>query len=259
MNIMTWNINKFNGNDWNSKDYNWEDNQDNLRKRNAKNIFESIVRHIVTDEDIAILQEFPYHEEKWKREFENQYYNHRIVSWYHENQDKEYCVNTKYGVTVAVVRKNSKWNLHRLSNYSLDGEKPVNFSNRYIELYHVDKDINLLGIHPRDAGELKNWMSRKCKNNRVFHIIMGDFNAGNYIKEGCDNEFVLNRRNFLDISEGYVDICNGMGTTNYNPTTQVDHILVQNSQKFWGRIITRDVVYDEEYSDHFPLVTEVDI
>ena len=261
MRLMTWNVNKFNGNRWSPKDHNWMDNQDIVRKENAKKIFEVIAQNIVADNDIAILQEFPYHEENWKREFENQYKNHSIISWYHEDQDKDYCVNTEYGVTVAVVKKNgnSKWHLHRLSNHSLNEKKTVDFSNRYIELFNDDIGINLMGVHPRDAEELEIWMKQKCKNNNIFHIIMGDFNAGNYVKEDCNEEFIDNRRKFIDLSEGYIDVCNGMGTTNYNPPTQIDHILVQNSQKFWGRIKTRDVVYTKEYSDHFLLVTEIEI
>lgn len=102
-------------------------------------------------------------------------------------------------------------------------------------------------------------MAQKCEMEFTPHFIVGDFNAGNYIKDKNDKGFELNRNEFVKLSEGFIDVCNGMGTTNYIPPTQVDHILIQNSQKFIGKVKTRDVVYSKEYSDHFPLICSIDI
>lgn len=259
MKIMTWNVNMFNGDRWSSKDHNWTNNQESERNKNAENIFKFVVQNVIADSDIAILQEFPHHEENWRSEFEKKYISHRIKTWYYEDLDKDYCVNTKYGVTVAIIKENSKWDLSRLSNHSLNGNGQVDYSNRYIDLHNNDKNINLMGAHPKDARAMRSWINTGYKKDHISHIIVGDFNAGNYIKDGCDNKFINNRKEFMILSEGYIDVCNGMGTTNYTPSTQVDHILIQNSQKFIGRVKTRDVVYSEKYSDHFPLVTSIDI
>lgn len=50
----------------------------------------------------------------------------------------------------------------------------------------------------------------------------------------------------------------GILTTNYNPPTQIDHILIQNSEKFVGKIRERNVFYSMDYSDHYPLFVDID-
>lgn len=259
MKIVTWNVNKFNGNNWNPANHKWQDNEMEKRDENASKIFEEVTSIIEQADDIAILQEFPYHENKWKEAFENHYTNHVISAWYYDESDKDICVETEYGVTVAVVKKDSNWERRSLSEHLLDNKKrnKVDYSNRYIELYNANKDIKLIGVHPRNAYELRLWLCQKCMRDFVPDIIAGDCNAGNYIKDDRDYEFELNREEFLRLTEGYIDVCQGMATTNYTPPTQVDHILIKNSQKFIGKAKERDVL-DKNYSDHYPLYAKID-
>lgn len=111
MKILTWNVNNFNGNGkkWNYKAHNWENNEDTEeRKKNANKIFEEVTSKIEQADDIAILQEFPYQEDEWKNIIDNKYKKHTIISWYHDDSDKEFRVEPKYGgVTVAIVTKYS--------------------------------------------------------------------------------------------------------------------------------------------------------
>lgn len=256
MKIMTWNVNKFNGGSWNPKEHKWKDNDIGKRKENACKIFEEVTSIIEHEDDIAILQEFPYHENDWKEDFDRYYKDHMIIAWYYEEPDRKFCVETKYGITIAVVKKDNKWTLRSLSEHAYNNKK-VDYSNRYIELYN--KDINLIGVHPRNAYALREWLCQDCMKDFSPDIIAGDFNAGNYIKDDRDYEFELNREEFLRLTEGFIDVCQGMATTNYNPPTQVDHILIQNSKKFIGGIRKRDVFSSMNYSDHYPLVVDIDL
>ena len=259
MKILTWNVNNFNGSNWNLMDNNWADNEDIKRENNANKIFEKVTSIIEQPDDIAILQEFPY-QDKWKNIFDNEYKNHTIISWYYNDSDKEFCVEPKYGgVTVAIVKNNSWWYLRSLNGHKSNKNKKVDYSNRYIEMYNVDKEINLLGVHPNDAHALIEWLSKNYDKRFVPNLIVGDFNAGNYIKANSDVKFAENRREFLRLTEGFIDVCNGMVTTNYKRPTQIDHILIQNSDMFIVQIKKRDVFYSMDYSDHYPLFAEIDL
>lgn len=259
MKILTWNVNNFNGSNWNLMDNNWADNEDIKRENNANKIFEKVTSIIEQPDDIAILQEFPY-QDKWKNIFDNKYKNHTIISWYYNDSDKEFCVEPKYGgVTVAIVKNNSWWYLRSLNGHKSNKNKKVDYSNRYIEMYNADKEINLLGVHPNDAHALIEWLSKNYDKRFVPNLIVGDFNAGNYIKANSDVKFAENRREFLRLTEGFIDVCNGMVTTNYKRPTQIDHILIQNSDMFIVQIKKRDVFYSMDYSDHYPLFAEIDL
>ena len=259
MKILTWNVNNFNGSNWNLMDNNWADNEVIKRENNANKIFEKVTSIIEQPDDIAILQEFPY-QDKWKNIFDNEYKNHTIISWYYNDSDKEFCVEPKYGgVTVAIVKNNSWWYLRSLNGHKSNKNKKVDYSNRYIEMYNADKEINLLGVHPNDAHALIEWLSKNYDKRFVPNLIVGDFNAGNYIKANSDVKFAENRREFLRLTEGFIDVCNGMVTTNYKRPTQIDHILIQNSDMFIVQIKKRDVFYSMDYSDHYPLFAEIDL
>lgn len=259
MKILTWNVNNFNGSNWNLMDNNWADNEDIKRENNANKIFEKVTSIIEQPDDIAILQEFPY-QDKWKNIFDNEYKNHTIISWYYNDSDKEFRVEPKYGgITVAIVKNNSWWYLRSLNGHKSNKNKKVDYSNRYIEMYNADEEINLLGVHPNDAHALIEWLSKNYDKRFVPNIIVGDFNAENYIKANSDVKFVENRREFLRLTEGFIDVCNGMVTTNYKRPTQIDHILIQNSDMFIVKIKKRDVFYSMDYSDHYPLFAEIDL
>ena len=61
MKIMTWNVNNFNGESWNPKVNSWGNNDIEKRKENASKIFKEVTSIIDSENDIAILQDFPYH------------------------------------------------------------------------------------------------------------------------------------------------------------------------------------------------------
>lgn len=206
MKIMTWNVNNFNGGRWNPKVNSWGNNDIKEREENANKIFEKVTSIIKGDDDIAILQEFPYHENKWKKYFDTNYKDRMIIaSWYYEESDKKFCADTEYGITIAVVTKSSKWTLRSLSEHSYNNKK-VDYSNRYIELYNKNKNINLIGVHPRNAYALREWLCQDCMKDFSPDIIAGDINAGNYIKDHSDYEFELNRGEFLRLTEGFIDV-----------------------------------------------------
>ena len=82
MNIITWNVNRFDGTwDWYAKECDLEQEKRTLF---INNIIEKIGEFIVTENDIAVLQEVPYKEtidlnEKFKRS------GMELKSWYIED------------------------------------------------------------------------------------------------------------------------------------------------------------------------------
>lgn len=268
---MTLNANRFNGNDWNYKQHDWKDNTDDKRQKNAEEIFRVVTGSLKQEDDIFILQEFPYmyddKQKKWFFEFKEfstcSNENYEFKSWYFDKNDKDFCVlgrkNGKISITIAVIKKNSKWRLRALADHPKNIYGKVDYSNRYIELINDDAQIKLTGVHAQDAYSLRQWLAQKSRGEFIPDVIAGDFNAGNYIKDDRDAGFELNRQNYIMLTEGFVDTCSGMYTTNYNPPTEIDHILIKNLQKFNGKIKEARVDYDIKHSDHYPLFVEIDI
>ena len=73
-----------------------------------------------------------------------------------------------------------------------------------------------------------------------------------------DNSIAANRRNYLLLTEGYIDLFHGIYTTNYGKKCeprQIDHVLVENSYEFVQKYAFSDIFLDtqKDVSDHFPL------
>ena len=88
--------------------------------------------------------------------------------------------------------------------------------------------------------------------------MLGDVNAGIYIKKSNDNEIAVNRQNYLLLTEGYIDICQGEHTTKYR--TYIDHVLLKSSYAFLqthkvtGLCVDRSV----KLSDHYPITFQLE-
>lgn len=86
MNIITWNVNRFDGTlDWYNTNYDLEEEG---RKFFAKKIYQKLELCLEGEDDIAILQEFPYRElkkdgdvifEAFKNIFTDKFIVHTIV------------------------------------------------------------------------------------------------------------------------------------------------------------------------------------
>lgn len=208
------------------------------------NIIEIVKKHLNKENSIVVLQEIPYKSNvTWKKheffkEFENNF------------QEKEYTLiynvpnKNQIKMTVVIAKK----------GFIERNEKGLN-NNCCVSFFVNTTDLNVLGVHSHNAFELREWLSSK----ELFHpnIMLGDFNSGNYIKEKNDNEIVVNRQNYLSLTEGYIDICQGKFTSIYK--THIDHILLENSNEFLESHKYDDVIVDRDIklSDHYPIYCEI--
>lgn len=220
-------------------------NKEEVDSEKYEDVINVIKTHVNKEKGIAILQEIPYksnitwkeHElfVKLKNDFPKNHYS-LIYNVSTENQIKMTVVIAKN----EVVQKN---------------EDGIN-NNCCVSFFVNETDLNVLGVHSHNAFELREWLSAK----ESFHpiIMLGDFNSGNYLKEKNDNEIMVNRKNYLMITEGYIDICQGEYTYHIYKT-HIDHILLKNSNGFHEKYKYKNVKVDREVilSDHYPIYCEI--
>ena len=126
-------------------------------------------------------------------------------------------------------------------------------TNLYIPFTINSLQLNVLALHAHNAFETRKWLAEH--EDYKPNIMLGDFNAGNYRKSNKDNEIAVNRQNYLLLTEGYIDLCQGVYTTKYQ--TQIDHILLENIDEFKYKFENVKVDYDVKISDHYPVYCDV--
>lgn len=229
---------------WNTALYEYKNTRfDEKTDKDGLDIYESIkevvMKHLEKENAIAVLQEMPYKSNvDWKL--------HPIFLKFKKDIENYACIYNvsnkgQIMMTVVVAHK----------NIIQKNKKGIN-SNRYVSFLVNNTDLSIMGVHARSAAELGN----DLKENRSTYcpnILMGDFNSGNYRKLVGDNAIANNRKDYLAVTEGYIDACQGMRTTRYN--TYIDHILLEYSYEFLSKHKYFDSYVDEsiKLSDHFPL------
>lgn len=262
MKIMTWNVNRFNGNSsyeiWNE-----------AKLRYSKRVLAYIKERITDKNDIAIIQEFPpyYKDEEMIKLYKNEY---ELLSWYDidEKFGKPEKRNAKIiSRTVALVTRESMWDLKEFSEaicFGMDGGK-YNYVNKYVQIVNSEYKIGLLGVHipVRDMAKDKpergmEDLYNAVKEKPVPDVIVGDFNAGDYEKDKTDQDFIDNKKLYKQFIDelNFIDVISDKSTTNYSSPTRIDHFLINNTlqEKY---VITPMVDYEEELSDHYPIVIEL--
>lgn len=226
-----------------------------------KEKFDVIKEHLQKENSVAVLQEIPYraneyiencHEkwtyhfiwEKFKEEFpENDYY---ILKNPYNSNGEDYVIK----MTVILTKTDSF--------ITIMNQNSGNLFIPFIISYGNEKSIDILGVHAHDAQELITWLKNK---NYTPDLIIGDFNAGNYIKKTNDSKIAENRENYQKLSNGYIDLCQGIYTTNYKEQeqTQIDHILIKNSNEIWDVMKYENVKVDNQItlSDHYPIYCDI--
>ena len=237
---MTWNTKLFmKGNIVGNK-------QEAIDCKKYDKIINIVKNHVEKENGIAILQEIPYKSNcntRYYKKWEEHYLFVRFTEDFPKDQYSLIYNNfneRQIKMTVVIAKSN-------VIQRNKDG---IN-NNRCVSFFVNKTDLNVLGVHSHNAFELRNELAE----NESFHpnIILGDFNSGNYVKEKNDNEIAVNRKNYLMLTEGYIDICQGEYTCLYN--THIDHILLENSNRFHEKYKYTDVVVDRgiELSDHYPI------
>ena len=209
-------------------------------------VFDTIISHLDNGNAIAVLQEIPYvSNETWAE--------HKIFTAFKNKfSDKVYDVfynvfsNKQLKMTVVIAKKNI---------IMKDGNE-INRNNCFVGFKIKETDLKILAVHSHDAFELGEWLS----SNESYspQMMLGDFNAGNYKKKNKDCEIAVNRKNYLMVCEGYIDIFQGCYTTIYK--THIDHVLIENSNEFHNVCCSKNITvdYSNNLSDHYPLYFQLE-
>ncbi len=90
--------------------------------------------------------------------------------------------------------------------------------------------------------------------------MIGDFNASNYTKGQEEDDFKVNRSNYISLSKGYFDAVQGKYTRGFkNQKTQIDRILISQEFLKTFKVENKKVDYDIRLSDHYPIMCEIHI
>ena len=201
---------------------------------------------------IVVLQEIPFRRKSEKSGWIYNAHFQKLKSFIEGKDFELFCLNDekKYHIKMTVVIAKSGF---------LSEMGDMKRNNIFVPVVIKEKNVSILGVHSHNAFELNEWIKNKKGYNP--NIIIGDFNAGNYVKSNNDEKIMINRANFQMLSTGYVDACQGQYTTKYEEPTQIDHILIENSFEFNQRYKLNEVNVDRTIicSDHYPIKCKITI
>ena len=229
--------------------------QEDIDEEKSKLVFDIIKKHVDADNGVgvAILQEIPYRinapYKKGKYDLKK-WDKHPIFSLLMQIFPKD-----EYDV---LYDNSNKWRIIQTVVIAQKGKVCLSENMNSNSYYNFNiEDLECLAVHSNNAFELRNWLKSTGISPM---LIAGDFNAGNYIMSNKkkDNEIAINRQNYLLLTEGYIDLFQGVFTTNYCKFTeprQIDHVLIKNSYEFSTKYDYENIILDTKIclSDHFPL------
>ena len=204
-------------------------------------IFSVVKEQLRRENAVVFLQEIPYYSnETWEQ---HSLFSALSKEFSAENYDVLFNISNRKQImmTIAIATKGSAI----LANDDVyPNGKPTNR-----ECAVIFKGLNILGIHARNAEDNEKYL--KSINGRA-DIILGDFNAGNYLES--ENRILFNQ-----ILKNHICICNI--PTRVDPFSErrtcIDHIFVRE------HLITRCsnlIVHENiKYSDHFPITFELEL
>lgn len=249
INLMTWNTELYR--------YGARDLDGKICKRFEEAPIDKVIRVIEeflnqNQNPIVVLQEIPFKRKNEKYKWEYNAHFEKLKRFIERSNCELFCLNDdkKYHIKMTVIIAKRGF-LSELDD--------MEQNNIFVPVVINENEVSILGVHSHNAFELNEWI--KNKNGYTPNIIIGDFNAGNYVKSNNDEEIMKNRANFQILSTGYVDACQGKYTTRYNEPTQIDHILIENSFNFNQRYRLNEVNVDRTitYSDHYPIKCKMTI
>lgn len=231
---------------WNTQLYEYGNRVGGKVKAITQTEFDSILRrideHLNKENSIAVLQEIPYVcNQTWKK--------HDLFAKFEQHFKKD-----NYDILYNVLSENQLKMTVVISKKGLIERNQSEEQNCYVSFKIKHSDITALAVHSHNAFECHEYLKRDCRNK--YNMILGDFNAGNYIKKHNDEEIAINRKNYLLLSEGYNDICQGEYTTSYK--TFIDHVLLVSSYEFISTHQYSNLNIDRSVrlSDHYPISFE---
>ncbi|MDL2324442.1 hypothetical protein LJC61_04755 [Ruminococcaceae bacterium OttesenSCG-928-A16] len=224
LHIMTWNCALY--------------NQPESEK--SDEIFGFIKNQLNIENSIVILQEIPYKE--WGNWKISKIYQALLNNFPENAYSIKFNIHNNYQImmTVAITKGANQLNCLNESFYPIGTPR-----NREIAVeYH---GISFLGIHAENGKDNERYLNAIPGKA---DIILGDFNAGNYL----DSE---NRNIFNQILNEHICICNMPTKVTKTRRTCIDHVFIKED------MITNCsnlIVHEEmKLSDHFPITFEYEI
>lgn len=234
----------------------WNTGITESKEKHLENIIKYIKDYLEKDNSIAFLQQFPFkiykkntHPKDW--EISPQY--NRLIEVFSES-DYKILANTFYkegGIVMMTVSitKNMRSYVGELDKdsypeyFQTSRESAVSFCKKGSSP-KKESLLDILGIHARNGKDNQVYLNNL--NNVDVGIVLGDFNAGDYLESE-------NRAVFNNILKGYVCICD-TATRVYKRSgkrTCIDHVFVKDAlvTKCGNLIVHEDICF----SDHFPI------
>lgn len=232
---------------WNTQLYEYGNKIGGKTKIIDNSAFDAIIKiidqHLNKENAIVVLQEIPY---KCNRTWAE----HELFKKF-----KDHYGEDEYTVIYDIFSENQIKMTVVISKKGLIESKQCEKNNCYVSFKIKNTDIRALAVQAHNAFECREFISRNY--GEQYNMMLGDFNAGNYIKKLDDTEIVINRQNYLLMLEGYIDICQGEYTTIYK--TYIDHVLLESSYDFISSHRYNNVNIDRNItlSDHYPITFEL--
>ena len=222
LNIMTWNTGI-------------TENLNNVEK--CRQILNFIVEFLKKENSLVFLQQIVF------KDPNNNWEEHRIFTELKEKFNNGYTMKyykkSTYMMTIAITKTEKNKPLNYLDNGYYPIDTPL---NRAIAVEYLG--ISFLGIHAENGNKNQKYLNSL---HGKADIILGDFNAGNYLESE-------NRYTFNQILKEHACICNLPTKETSSRRTCIDHIFVRQD------MITKcsNVIVHEEIklSDHFPVSFE---
>ncbi|MBQ4128940.1 MAG: hypothetical protein IJD68_04125 [Ruminococcus sp.] len=207
-----------------------------------KEVFGVVKKYIDGLENaVAVLQEIPYNSNvTWNK---HTVYEKLLEIFPKEKYEIFFRVQSEKQIlmTVAIALKDKIKPLD--DNYYPANNKPKNRAVA-VEI----NGVSILGIHAENGEKNKSYLNSL---HGKADIILGDFNAGDYIESE-------NRNTFNQILKEHIGICN-MPTkvTQSGRRTCIDHVFVRKDMvdKCFNLIVHEEI----KLSDHFPVTFEYEI
>jgi len=200
-----------------------------------------IKRRLELENSVVILQEIPYQSsETWDK---HPFYKKLLEAFQEEKYYMMFSVSTKTQImmTVAIAMKDKLESLG-------DDYYPVNNKPKNRAVAVKFNGVSILGIHAENGDNNKPYL---ISLHGKADIILGDFNAGNYLESE-------NRITYNQILKEHICICNmPTKTTKSGRRTCIDHVFIRKDMV--TRCSNLIVHEDVSLSDHFPITFEINI
>lgn len=239
-------------------DWNTALTEKNVLSDDITTIIEFIYHYLEKDNSLAVLQQIPFkilsepRERIWRI---SPIYN-RIIKVFSENEYKFFCNNFyNNGKVMMMTIVITKMKEFKPADKLFYPNAKITNREVAIEIQYKQNKENfvILGVHAKNGVQNKSYL--KSINGNA-DIILGDFNAGDYLESE-------NREIFNSILNEHVCICNMPTKEIKNIKGElirkscIDHIFIK--RKFISKCSNFEIFENVKCSDHYPISFEINL